>query len=87
MKLYLITNPETPDYDQYQNAIVCAKSPKDARLIHPCKSTSTEAWENESFNYGDWPKYKNRDKIQVEYIGTPNAKQKRGVILSDFNAG
>ena len=88
MKLYLLTNPEPQDYDQFLAVVVCAKSPKDAREIHPCEFTTTEDWEeNENSWDNDWPKYKNRHKIKVEYIGTPKAGQKKGVILSSFNAG
>lgn len=36
------------------------------------------------YNY-DWVKYKDIDKINVEYIG--ETKLKQGLILSSFNAG
>ena len=79
MKLYHISQSVNNDYDTYSDAVVSAKSIKDAKTIHPdgnkivskcCEIFST------------WAPI---DDISVEYLG--KTKRSRGVICASFHAG
>lgn len=77
MNLYLISQTEDNDYDTYDSAIVCARSEKEARQIHPGGRKWGEA-------YG-W--CRSPEAVSVEKIGKADNGVKVGVVLASFNAG
>lgn len=80
MNIYKISQNINTIYENYDSAIVCAKSKKDARTIHP----ENFDW---SLNTDDWVSKDMIDKIKVEFIGKAGKNIKRGAILASFNAG
>lgn len=78
MNLYLLSQTTTTGYDTTDSVVVAAKSPKDARKIHPTKTD----WD-ETPGYS-WARPAD---VDVEYIGKAGRDIKRGVILASFNAG
>jgi hypothetical protein len=77
MNIYLISQDENSGYDTHDSAVVCAKSPKDAKEINP--------------GYGEWgdtyPTWASSpSKVKCKKIGETNRKT-QGVILASFNAG
>lgn len=98
MNLYLISQDKNNDYDTYDSAVVAAKSPQDAKEIHPSSSVTHVAngkWmrtyksgkiigSEYEHNYYDWVEFADIDCIEVEYLG--NTKRGRGVVLSSFNS-
>jgi len=99
MNLYLLSQNKVGGYDTYDSTVVAAKSPKDARQIHPSEFVThiTDGKWMGTYSGGEkineeyenemdsWVKYKDIDCIKVEFLG-PTIK-KRGVILASFNAG
>ena len=99
MKLYLITQDIVNDFDTYDSAVVAAKSPKDAKTIHPSgfvthitdgKWMGTYSGGNNiggeyEAESSDWVKYSDIENVKAEYLG--ETEQERGVILASFNAG
>ena len=99
MNLYLISQDVADGRDTYDSAVVAAKSPQDAREIHPSPFV-THVTDNQwmgTYSGGNnigseyenelssWVRFKDIDRIDVEYLG--KTKRERGVILSSFNAG
>ena len=78
MNLYLI-NATATDLDMFDSAVVAAKSAKDARNIHPGGESYEGPW-----NSACWAV---PSKVGVSYIGRARVTQKRGVVVSSFNAG
>jgi len=99
MNLYLITQSQNEGYDTYDSAVVAAKSPEDAKNIHPSfyvthiaggKWMGTYAGgpsigKEYEMNCSDWVKFSDIDCVNVEFLG--KTKKDRGVILASFNAG
>ncbi len=71
MKLYLLSQGQKDYYDYFDSILVCAKSKADALKI-------------KTNEHGDWAEPEN---IKVDLIGTAKRGQKRGIIISSFNAG
>ena len=78
MKLYLLTQSVNAGYDTFDSVVVAAKSPKDARTIHPYN----KPLESDGWSCHTWVAEKDKDKIDVEYLG--KTKHKRGVYISIF---
>ena len=76
MRLYLIRRTDNFSYDEYDSAVVAAKSKKDASTIHP----------EEDARYRDYG-WTTLDNIEVKYIGRAKRRTKRGVICASYNAG
>lgn len=97
MNLYLMRQDENNNYDTYDSVVVAAKSPKDARTIHPgdyVTHVANNQWmgtytcgEKKEYDYtsGTWVNYDQINLITVEFLGT--TKRSRGVVLGSFNAG
>lgn len=100
MNLYLISQDFNNDYDAYDSAVVAAKSPKDARTIHPSEyvtHVNNGKWmgtygggdrigvEYDNDDGHDWVSYSGIEHINVEYLGITT--RERGVVLASFNAG
>lgn len=79
MNIYKIERTDEGEYDEYDGAVVVAKSPQDAKKIHPDPS-------GEQPDGSTWC-WVTPDLIAVEYIGKAGAKDRRGVVLADFRAG
>ncbi len=75
-KIYLITHTlPVGKYDCYESAVVVARSPQDAKTIHP--------------GDGDWDGSTwalTPAGVEAEYIGVAGVKVERGVVNSSFNA-
>jgi len=99
MKLYKISRVDTVGYDEYDSAVVSAKTKKDARTIHPSPYVThikDGVWmgtysggKNKGGEYEqgshDWVSLHEADKLEAEFLGDTNMD--RGVILASFNAG
>jgi flavodoxin len=87
MKLYCITPKSGCNgYDVYDSAVVIAKSPQDARKIHP---NGDPNWNGKTVSAsgshdGSWV---NEDNVEVEYLGQAKKDADRGVVVASFNAG
>ena len=80
MKLYLLTQDDNVDYDTYHSCVLCAESPEDAITICP---DGQQFVENKL--YSGWAK--SSKSITCTEIGIANENQKRGAIVSSYNAG
>ena len=86
MKIYNLTQSENTEHDAFGTLIVCAKSAKDARLIHPYDDDSNDfsAWESSSFGWTSSPK-----NVSVQFLGMLclNDKEtpKNGIICRSFD--
>lgn len=80
MNLYLLSQNKNNGYDTYDACIVCAIDENDAKTIHPA---GRETPIIETDIYSSWVGISD---VECEFIGTAH-NQKRGVILSSFNAG
>lgn len=80
MKLYLISQSENTDYDTYDSAVVCAPDEETARGMHPSNGHKI-MWG------GEWSEWcKNREAVNVEYLGDAMEGIEQGVICASFNA-
>jgi len=79
MKLYKLTQDDNNGYDTYDSCIVCAENEQDAVTISP------DGFRKIGERYTSWAL--NISSITCEEIGEANENQKRGIILSSFNAG
>ena len=97
MEIYLLEQNICTGYATYDSVVVCAENESNARTISPDNyvthfkdgnwmGTRNDRSEYENNGY-DWVMFKDIDKIKVTHIGKANELQKRGVILSSFNAG
>jgi len=84
MFLYLLTRTDTANYDEYISAVVCAKSKKEARYIHP-----RAEWDNEEtiLNWNgiktlDWT---SANKVKVTYLGKAKTRLRKGIIDTNQN--
>jgi len=95
MNLYLVELDKYLGFEAYNSMVVAAKSPKDARKIHPdgdVTHTKNGKWmytnkdgsERKCF-VGDWVSLDQTDELTVKYLG--KTKEPRGVILSSINVG
>lgn len=85
LKLYLLTQNDNNGYETYDSCIVCAKDEKEAKTISPEGGIFVETTGKKSSWYPAWAK--RASSITCEEIGTANEAQKKGVVLSSFNAG
>jgi hypothetical protein len=79
MKLYLLTQDESRNYDAYDSCVVVAPTAGKARKIRPSP-------------YGEWGDdstwAKSPANVTVKFIGTAAKGLKEGlVVCSSFNAG
>lgn len=80
MKLYLISQSAVNECDTYDSAVVCAKSPADAKKIHPNGQREVDG--SNSYTWA-----KDVSEVSVEFLGQAKTGSKRGVICASFNAG
>ena len=92
MNLYLISRPDLGGWDEYQSAVVCARSAEDARRMHPGCGYHRNGLFHERANKKLWKKEGSvcvwiaPSEVIVRRIGKAR-KLARGVVLTDFNAG
>jgi hypothetical protein len=81
MHLYLITRiGKSAHYDEFEEAVVAARSPKDARSIHPDRD-----WVGANDLGGaTWVP---PEKVRATRVGTASRRTKRGVVVASFRAG
>lgn len=87
MKLYHISQTENQDYDTYSDAVVCANSEDEARMIHPrfgLNNNWNEMYKLDSY-YCGW--CRSPDSVTVVYIGEAAESVKIGIIVASFHAG
>jgi hypothetical protein len=82
MNLYRITRPDDAGWDEFEGAVVAAVNEADARNIHPNGDLDSKMWDDRATEQWCRP-----EQVIVEFIGYAKDGTKRGVILSDFNAG
>ena len=82
MNIYHISQRENTGYDTYDEAVVVAKSARDARSIDP--STRDGTWEEDDYvrAWCSSPK-----EVKAERIGKALGTMKRGIVCSSFHAG
>jgi hypothetical protein len=87
MNLYLLKQYTNDNYDTYDSCVVCAESPKEAKLIHPSghyRTTFKSEVDIDSFNAReDWAFI---DEIECKLIGKAKEGIKKGVVISSFRA-
>lgn len=79
MNIYLLENIENFRYDSFDAIVVVAESTNDAESINPYGDKFVEG------EYSCWAK--NILSIKCTKIGVAGKDQKRGVVLTSFNAG
>ena len=72
MNLYLIARIGETDYDEYDSAVVAAKTVREAQHTHPCE-----------YRFG----WVHPDQVKVTYLGVAKTRLKVGVVCASFNAG
>lgn len=101
MNIYLVSQNVNTGYDTYDSFVCVAENEDDARTIHPSRfathikdskwmgtySGGAKIGEEYSLSNGDWVSVETAKTIPVTLIGVADISQKRGVILSSFNAG
>lgn len=81
MNLYLIEQSTNNEYDTYSDAVVAAKTPKEAKNTHPNNSGNPLTHED----YGTW--VDSADLVTAKLIGKAAKGIKAGVICASFHAG
>jgi len=89
MFVFLLTQDNVNGYDTFDSAVVVAKSPAEARVIHPSGDmlNSDGVWDREGLKkeYWTWPLPLN---VHVQFIGTAKLSYTEPtVICSSYNAG
>lgn len=81
MKLWLISRPGRCGYDEFDSAVVAARSEEAARRTHPDGRTD---WDGKRELYDSWTE---ADSVTVVCIGRAAVGIDAGVICASFNAG
>jgi hypothetical protein len=88
MKLYLLKRTDQAGYDEYRSCVVVAKSPSDARRIHPSLYIEPhEEWWKDNDVFGPLMSWAKPGSLDLTYLGEATAKLPRGVVCADFIAG
>ena len=84
MNIYELSQSKSKGLDTYDSCVVIAKSPKDARTIHPSRDLQDQPWTGEGTGIMTWAK---PEDVTVVHIGKASRGMKRGLVVSSFNAG
>jgi hypothetical protein len=94
MKIYLLTQTENRGWDTYDSCVVVARSPDEARLMHP---RGDSAWNGNRWAYTDGTDHSiwageagwayHPDNVTVEEIGYALADTAPKVVCASFCAG
>lgn len=76
MNIYKLTRTDEVDWDEYEAAVVVARSAKDARKIHPGGRLDGSS--------RDWT---TQNRVVAHYLGKAGVRLERGVMLTDFRRG
>lgn len=99
MNIYLVDRLESIGYDQYDSFVTIAENEDEARQTHPNPEYYkykngfwTFQYKNKKdrepeINNSSWINSNRIDKLKVTLLGTADKKQKKGVVISSFNAG
>ena len=82
MLLFKLSQSYLKGYDTFDSCIVCADDIRDALTMSPAGGRITDEMHQD---YHEWPS--NSMHINCEYIGDASPDQKKGIVLSSFNAG
>ena len=82
VNIYYLSQRENTGLDTFDSCVVVAKSPADARKIHP--SGGENGLASDDLGATTWAPPKH---VTVVRIGTASRAQARGVICASFNAG
>lgn len=82
MNIYLLERTDDFGYDEYDSAILVAKSAKAAAKIAPNGIPIVHWGISSQWGWVDSP-----DKVKVKRIGTALKNAKTGVVCASFNAG
>ena len=82
MKLFLISQKQSDDYDTFNAAVVAAPDEETARQMHPGTGDPVEDWEDRFSSWCSGPKH-----VVVELIGEAADDVKQGVVCAAYNAG
>jgi hypothetical protein len=85
-KLYLITPDYYDSWDTYDSAVVCARSKKHARSIHPDGSGKQVPTRDEYDYTGPWGDWCPLECVTVKYIGVAATFMETGVVCASYNA-
>jgi len=80
LKLYLLTQNDNTDSEALNAMIVCAKSKKRAKQIHPDQNIKNFKWNLPWSTWADSP-----EKVKVKYLGKAGVNVKPGIIMTTFN--
>ena len=83
MNLYMISQNDNTGYDTYDSAVVCAEDENEAKKISPSPVSGQE----HNFSRDNFSWASSIDRVDVEFVGIAGPNQKKGLILSSFNAG
>lgn len=86
-KLYLITPDYYDIWDTYDSAVVCARSKKHARSIHPSGTGKQVRTRDERDYMGPWDDWCPREYVTVKYLGVAATSVKPGVICASYKHG
>jgi len=84
MNIYLISRPDSVDYDEYDSAVVAAETEEQARFIHPSGNIQPERDLDAQRWDGSWIA---PSRVDVALIGVAGPNIQAGVICASFNAG
>jgi len=101
MEIFLLKQEINRDYGTYNSVVVIAENEEEARKIHPSRfvtHVSNNEWmgtfsmgQNKGVEYrtwdNKWVRFDQIGELIVTHVGTATAEQKKGVLLSSFNAG
>lgn len=80
--LFKISQDVNNDYDTYSDAIVCAASVEDARLIHP------DGYPIDSQRYDIIGTWANSKDVKVELVGVADESiELNTIVCASFHAG
>ncbi len=87
MKLYLLTRPDTCGYDETAAFVVCAASPKAARVLAGAGSDGlNRTSQTEGKLWVSQTEGKLWARADCEYLGTAGPRRRAGIVLEDFRA-
>lgn len=95
MKIFRISQTVNRGWDTYSDAVVFAKTPEEARMIHPdSRSEYCDPWPPQTEDERDWRRKDwadTPDQVCVQYLGEADdflaSDFKNGIICASFHAG
>jgi hypothetical protein len=86
MNIYKVTREDGNwDYDQFEEVIVYANNPEEAKRIHPHGDSIT--WDNENDKWSAYSGWPHIDRLYAELLGKAKETARVGVIAASFKGG